>query len=219
MCVICVKEKGVAMPTTDNLKDMWIHNPDGAGFMYARNGKVFIRKGFMKFQDLFDAIKASNLTINDPVVFHFRISTQAGICKEMTHPFALSNRLEDMKELDVLTNIGIAHNGIIALTSNPMEKEYSDTAIFIARYLTRIIRKNDDINDEIIKDIIYNLAKSKFAIMNKNGDISMIGNFTRKPDGLYYSNLLHEISYHNYSYYHPVTYSKVSELTSKNYKK
>ena len=193
MCVICVKEKGVAFPKIEVFEKMWNHNPHGAGFMYARNGKVHIRKGFMDLYSFLKAIQNENITDDEACVMHFRISTQAGISKEMTHPFPLSDNLEHMEKLSLGCNIGIAHNGIIMLTSNPLEKRYSDTAIFVANYLTRIIRNPNDIHDAYIKDIIFRLAQSKLAIMNGNGDIEMIGAFEKQGE-LYFSNLYHEPS-------------------------
>ena len=53
----------------------------------------------------------------------------------MTHPFPLSDRLPHMKALDVECQCGVAHNGIIRLTSDPSQREYSDTALFITRYI------------------------------------------------------------------------------------
>lgn len=191
MCVICVKDRGVKMPTIDNIKKMWETNPHGAGFMYARDGKVYIRKGFMNLDDYLKALDKADLGINDTVVMHFRISTQGGINPEMTHPFALSKKIENTKVLNAKCEIGVAHNGIIRMTSNG-DKEYSDTAIFIAHYMSKLIRNNDDFYNEEILEMIEELGKSKFVLLNGKGDLQFIGNF-QKMNGLYYSNLLHEL--------------------------
>lgn len=192
MCVICVKEKGVLMPTTENIRAMWDANPHGAGFMFARNGKVFIRKGFMTLDDFECALLKENFTKDDVIIMHFRIATQGGINPEMTHPFALVNKIENTKCLNALCDIGIAHNGIIRLTTDFKEKEYSDTAIFITNYISKLIRKKADFYDAEIREMIYELGKSKFAFLNGEGDVFMLGDF-RKVNGLYYSNLNHEI--------------------------
>ena len=34
MCVIVFSPKGVAPPTDEQIKKMWEHNPDGAGYAY-----------------------------------------------------------------------------------------------------------------------------------------------------------------------------------------
>ena len=136
MCIICVSPQNVRQPDKATIAAMFDHNPHGAGYMFARDGKVHIRKGFMNLSALLNALKHERFTDADPVVYHFRISTQAGVNPWMTHPFPLSNRPPHMKALDVDCRCGVAHNGIIRLTSDPRNHEYSDTAIFITDYLT-----------------------------------------------------------------------------------
>ena len=50
MCIIAIKDKRINLPSTKTLETMFRNNPDGAGFMYAKDGKVIIRKGFMNFK-------------------------------------------------------------------------------------------------------------------------------------------------------------------------
>ena len=187
MCIICVSPESVRQPDTQTIRTMFLRNPHGAGYMYARNGKVHIRKGFMNLTALLNALKEEHFTEADPVVYHFRISTQAGINPQMTHPFPLSNRAEHMKALDVDCRCGVAHNGIIQLTTDPTNKEFSDTAVFIAQYLTRILQRPSDLKNTKLLDLIYLLAQSKFAIMDGKGYIATVGKFIEE-NGLLYSN-------------------------------
>ena len=187
MCVICVSPENVKQPDTRTIATMFSHNPHGAGYMYARDGKVHIRKGFMKLSALLNALEDERFTEADPVVYHFRISTQAGVNPEMTHPFPLSNRPAHMKALGVDCRCGVAHNGIIELTSDYTNREYSDTAIFITDYLTKIIRRPSDLRDPRQLELIYKLARSKFAIMDGKGYIATVGEFLN-ADRLLFSN-------------------------------
>ena len=196
MCIICVSPENVRQPDTQTIRTMFLRNPHGAGYMYARNDKVHIRKGFMNLTGLLNALKEEHFTEADPVVYHFRISTQAGINPQMTHPFPLSNKAEHMKALDVECRCGVAHNGIIAITTDPRNREYSDTAIFITDYLTRILRRPSDLKDEHRLELIYKLAQSKFAIMDGKGYIATVGRFVNE-DGLLYSNLSYIPAYMN----------------------
>lgn len=52
---------------------MFRRNPHGAGYMYARDGKVTIHKGFMNIEDFLAAVHAEQFTLQDSVVYHFRI--------------------------------------------------------------------------------------------------------------------------------------------------
>lgn len=187
MCVIAVSERGVKQPDWNQLKNMFQHNPHGAGYMYARKNWVTIHKGFMCWEDFERAVKAENFTADDPVVYHFRISTQAGICPEMTHPFPLTSTIVNCRKLDLRCHVGVAHNGIIRMTSDYRETRYSDTALFIAKYMTKLIRKPEDITDKAVIEMIENLTNSKWAIMENTGKIVTVGHFISEK-GLLFSN-------------------------------
>ena len=187
MCIICVSPARTLQPSISQIKTMFMNNPHGAGYMYARDGRVHIHKGFMDIDSFLSAIKAEHFTAKDSVVYHFRISTQAGVNPEMTHPFPLSNRLLHMKALDVECQCGVAHNGIIRLTSDPTQHEYSDTALFITRYMAQMVHGLDDLKDAQLLNRIERLAGSKLAIMDGSGYIATVGNFINER-GLLFSN-------------------------------
>lgn len=192
MCVIAISQKGNRIPTEDEFYTMWKHNPHGAGYMFARGGKVTIHKGFLVFDDFIRSARSEKFTESDSVVFHFRISTQGGINPGLTHPFPLTSNLDIMKALDInMKCIGIAHNGIIPITSDRYDKENSDTTLFIANYLPRIIRNVSDLSSDVTRIMIETLCPgSKFAFMDAFGNITMIGKFTEQ-DGILLSNTSH----------------------------
>ena len=193
MCIIAVSMKGAKQPTLEQLKNMFTNNPDGAGYMYARKGVVHIHKGFMLWEDFIRAVKAENFGPEDPVVYHFRISTQAGVNPRMTHPFPLTPNLLQCEALDVDCKIGLAHNGIIRMTSSVKETRYSDTALFISSYMTKLIRHRSDVNSLEVLNMIDHLTNSKWAILTADGDIRIVGHFVGK-DGLLFSNSTYEPS-------------------------
>ena len=188
MCIIAVSKKGVRQPSLKQLRAMYDNNPDGAGYMYAKDGQVHIHKGFMNWEDFERNIKAEAFTEDDPVVYHFRISTQAGVCPTMTHPFPLTDNLSLCEKLDMTCPVGLAHNGIIRMTSFTKEVRYSDTAYFIAWYMTKLIRNGEDLTDPFVTDMIDVLTNSKWAIMDgATGEIVTVGKFTNVK-GLLFSN-------------------------------
>ena len=187
MCIICVSKSGVRQPDENTIRTMFRHNPHGAGYMVARDGRVIIHKGFMNPDEYLRAVRQEHFTAADSVVYHFRISTQAGVNPEMTHPFPLSNQPGRLRSLDQSCRIGVAHNGIIRLTSDPDNERYSDTAIFIAGYLSQILRTRSDLRDRRKLNTIYQLAQSKFAIMDGGGYIATVGEFIHER-GLLFSN-------------------------------
>ena len=187
MCIICVSPARTRQPSISQIRTMFRNNPHGAGYMFARDGRVQIHKGFMDVDSFLDAIRGEHFTAKDSVVYHFRISTQAGVNPEMTHPFPLSNRLPYMKALDVECRCGVAHNGIIRLTSDRNQREYSDTALFITQYMARMLHGPKDLRDEQLLNRIEQLAGSKLAIMEGSGYIATIGHFINER-GLLFSN-------------------------------
>ena len=189
MCVIAVSPAGCRQPKEKDFRLMWDHNPHGAGFMWCERNKVYIQKGLMTFDDFMDYIHYFRFTPADPVVYHFRISTQAGTGPEMTHPFPLSSDPDElMKTAPRPCDIGVAHNGIIRLTSDPTEAVFSDTALFIQKYMTKIIRSPADLESEEIINMIDTLAQSKFALLRNDGQIFTIGKFYRQPGKFLVSN-------------------------------
>lgn len=189
MCVIAVSPAGCRQPKEKDFRLMWDHNPHGAGFMWCEHDKVYIQKGIMSFDDFMDWIKCQRFTADDPVVYHFRISTQAGTGPEMTHPFPLSSDPDElMKTTPRPCDIGVAHNGIIRLTSDPNESVFSDTALFIQKYMTKIIRSPNDLESEKTINTIDALAMSKFALLRNDGQIFTIGKFYRQPGKFLVSN-------------------------------
>lgn len=185
MCIICISPRGIPQPSESLIRTMFSRNPHGAGYMRATGEDVEIHKGFMTVSDLIRATR--DLTPRDAVVWHFRIATQAGGRAEMTQPFPLSDKLVFMEALDASCKIGVAHNGIIRMTSTG-NRRYSDTALFVSCYLGRFLRAQKDLRDERTLDLLDTLTASKWALMDKHGFIATVGDFQENADGLLFSN-------------------------------
>lgn len=189
MCVIAYKPLNVAFPEEAVLKNCWENNPDMGGFMYAWNDHVYIQKGYMTFDSFKKALDRAREKTGDkvPYVLHFRISTQ-GYDKECCQPFPLSGKMSNLKRTRVETNMGVAHNGILSLTSDG-SKDYSDTMLFVTEYLVNIIRSYDWHKDSRTKKLIENLIEgSRFAILDKKGHCELMGKGWIEDKGVCYSN-------------------------------
>lgn len=185
MCVICYSPKGANQPDEELIRLMFARNPHGAGYMTPCKNGVEIHKGFMVVEDLIRAVR--DFGPDDSVVYHFRISTQAGVNPYMTQPFPYSRDIRNMRHLDVRAMLGIAHNGVIPMTSDPNDDLYSDTAHFVADYLPVLIRSEDDLQNPAVQDLIEYTTKSKLAIMAPSGECSLYGAW-KEIDGCWYSN-------------------------------
>ena len=224
MCIIAVKKIGVDLPKEEVFRNCFLNNPDGAGFMYNSHGKVVIRKGFMRYSDFKYALENELKKIKDVkntgMVFHFRITTQGGTRQENCHPFPISNVENDLRETNIRTPLGIAHNGIIDLTSGYNYGKYdaalkkyvrkdehlSDTQLFIRDYLYDIYKLNHNFyKTEEGLELVEKLIDSKMAFLDGTGEIHTIGAFN-ECKGILYSNYTYASYYSTkrYSTYSPV---------------
>lgn len=191
MCVICVKPAGANFPSKNQFKTMYRRNPDGAGFMFLRAGAdaVEIRKGFMSYSAFRNALSAEKLSAADTVIFHFRIATHGGINRGMCQPFPLSNKKSALTATSYKTAAGVAHNGIISMCNDA--RKLSDTALFIAQYMTRLCPENKPDKrrfDDITLNIIEACIGSKMAILTSSGDVHILGRGWVTEGDLIFSN-------------------------------
>lgn len=227
MCVIAIKYSGINIPNEVNIQDMWDRNSDGAGFMYVLKGAVNIEKGFMTLKDFNRGLAyaekkiiASGTTVLDtPMILHFRIGTHGGNIPANTHPFPVVPSLEHLKALDVITDLGIVHNGII--DSVKPRTGISDTMEYIKSIICPIRSLSKDFleNPQVIELFEKTIAGSKLAFLDGEGKIKTVGTFVESNEddlkGIKYSNLHHEISWGNYLSNYTNTQSSFSNLIVK----
>ena len=199
MCVIAYVGKSIELSEKE-FRNCFVNNPDGAGFMIYddKKKKVHIRKGFMNFDDFWNAVK--DLPTDRDRVFHFRIATSGKISPECCHPFVLSNSLEKMRETDVFTDVGFSHNGVMSdfTPKEGMMSPYSDTMYFGAQVLFPL-------KDKLYKESTQYLIKkamgtNKYAILGKNGAIILGAWNTSTETGIQYSNTSYEERKSTYYY-------------------
>lgn len=215
MCIIISKEKNARLPKEEELKTSFEYNRDGAGFMYVENGQVIIDKGYMTYDEFIShyrkLLKRFNNFKNKSLVIHCRIGTSGGNTKANTHPYPITDNASLLHNTKVITDIGIAHNGIIHGYGEL--KGLSDTQEFIMKYITPLYDnyKNFYKNEEIMKGI-QKITNSKFAILDDKDDIYYIGDFV-EDEGLKFSNTTYK-SY-RYSYSNDYSYNKTYSYSYK----
>lgn len=204
MCIIIDKPANAKMPTKETLKNCFINNDDGAGFMFQQHGRVRIVKGLMDFETFYKKLTKYKLD-NKRVVFHFRISTSGGINTGATHPFPLTKDIKQFKQTNTTADVGIAHNGIIHLcepTKQESQQGINDTMLFIKDFLTLMIDSKNKPNKNTI-ELIDRLTNSKLAIMYSTGDVIRTNEkLWYEHNGCYYSNTSYEYNYHWYDKYY-----------------
>lgn len=197
MCVIVVKPVGKDLPSKQVLKKCWKVNNDGAGFAIQIEKDIFIKKGFMKFEDLMESLEKLRSEIGEKelkrknMVVHFRLASCVTVASQYTHPFPLSSKLRDLMASEVQCKIAVAHNGVFGGFGNEV---LSDTQDFIRSILVPLGRRIYE--KQVLKLVEKILGYSKLAILftekQEKGRVELLGDFKEK-DGYWFSNLNWEI--------------------------
>lgn len=211
MCIIAVKPQGVETPSKEILKNMFDANPHGAGIAYNSNGKLNIIKGLMTFEEFWQACQ--KISKENGAIYHTRIETSGGICKELTHPFLITNDIKKQRQLHIETTYGeaVAHNGVFG--EFKFKENENDTTQFISTYLAPLQKAkwlaDRNILDDDFELIINKLCDSsnKLAIINQSGQIKRYGKNWIFDNGIYYSNHTYQTPQRTYShhFYRPLT--------------
>lgn len=202
MCIIAIKPAGIDMPDDELITNMWINNPDGAGFMYAYKGRVYIEKGFMTKAHLDERLSDVGRSVDlksAPVVLHFRITTHGGTKPENCHPFPITDNMAVLSKCKWVTDVGVAHNGIIPI--RPRSSEVSDTMEYIVSQLSCLKSANRKFyKSRNLMRLIENAINSRMVFLSEDGGIYTIGQFV-EHDGMLYSNTSYEPRIHYSSLY------------------
>ena len=195
MCVIAVSPMGVKIPTDEQLKKMWNKNSDGAGILIdLGGGKVTYKKGLMTFEQFEAARKVLQKSYDMEkltTAFHFRIKTHGKTDAQTTHPFMLSPRFEDLRQLEYVGNLPVMmHNGTITGYGGWINKQSSDTQDFAATIGYGLLRKTKNKrrpSKSMIKAAEKVINGSRVVTFYGDGDPLFIGNWTKIND-VQYSN-------------------------------
>jgi len=199
------------MPDKERLEGCFENNSDGAGFMFPKGGKVYYQKGLMDFNtfhtELLSQFQTEEEILKTPIVMHFRIGTHGDKkAPTHTHPFPLTEDMNEMVKLEGSFPYVIAHNGII---SSPMvgkwkyptgekdekgEEIYihpSDTMDYVHDILYPMSKIPDWFNSKMAHRLVnFSIGYSKLVIMKGDGSLLYFGGW-EQPDkdiNIFYSN-------------------------------
>lgn len=199
MCIIVAKEKGIEIPSRKTLKSCFDNNGDGAGFMYVNKNKVVIDKGYMDFDTFYKRLQKIDKKFdlkNKALVMHFRIGTSGENDRETTHPFPISNKVEDLKSIYIKSDLGMVHNGII--DNYTYIDNLSDTQTFIKDFVYELKGLNKDFyKKQSILDMLSRITKSKLCFLDTNEKLYYVGDFI-EDSGVKYSNGTYKESRYTY---------------------
>ena len=173
MCIAIMKSENKKISKT-TLQRCYESNPDGAGFMFAADKKLTVKKGYFTFKEFYKEYKPHE---NKQVLLHFRIKTHGPIDKDNCHPFLVNSGL------------GFIHNGII---SGYGDNKQSDTIDFNKSILQKIVAKHGNMGlfDDPMVELIENvIGYSKLVFLDRHGNYRIMNEKKGSwHDGVWYSN-------------------------------
>lgn len=192
MCIAVFKTGNNKCPSLDTMKNCWDNNSDGAGYAFATDGVVTIRKGFMTWDEFKEAWLADYEKYdldNHSCIWHWRIKTHGNKCPELCHPFPIFSDDGHLRKTYLVTDYAVIHNGVISLTSSKayQEPNSSDTLVYVRDYLTLIAQNKAWMKRRCNIELIEKMIGSKMAILNGRGEIIHTSGFT-EDGGIWYSN-------------------------------
>lgn len=207
MCVIAFSPKGVDIPTEQQIRSMWSHNPDGAGYAYVnKKGKVVFRKGFITLESLLKELEAPERFKTTNFAIHFRIGTSGKNDSATCHPFPISTTFGELRKTEGEADSVLFHNGVLSNggLASPLASDTQDFVIAMAPLLQKYNRSKT--RDYFIGELTQG---SRLLILYKNNAFKMFGDWHKDGD-LWVSNLSYKYDYqwygsgyygwHNYMY-------------------
>lgn len=186
MCIIALQTKGAHLED-DTIRTMFSGNPDGAGIMYAKDGRVHWEKGFFKVEDLLAAWH--KLPKGIVAAMHCRIKTHGAVSAKLCHPFPLAPNKSLYKSSGDSACM-LMHNGIMSFVEKDVhydKSKDSDSSAYAKMLFDRFgsARLPNAFELEEIRDETEDT--NRILLMNGDGSYVTSGEWEYK-DGILYSN-------------------------------
>jgi hypothetical protein len=163
MCLAVLQLPGDKPLDRSVFDNSWQVNRDGAGYMFAVDGQLIIRKPFFKLKSLIKAYKKdfAEHGQTSPFAIHFRYATHGKVDAINTHPHPF--KTSEGKE------IALIHNGIITIET---EKGLSDSiafAKFLDGYSQTVL-----LSKSTTKSLSELIGSNKVIILTGSGEYTIL---------------------------------------------
>jgi hypothetical protein len=173
MCIAIYKPEGKEIER-ETLERCYDSNPDGAGYMFHKNDKLYVKKGFFSFSEFWQSYRRDR---TKECVIHFRIKTHGQINKDNCHPYLVNDKF------------AFVHNGVI---SGYTDNNKSDTWLFNEDVIQPFVNKWGNLGlfeDPVKKLIESRIGYSKLIFMDNTGNTKIFNEDKGYWDeGVWYSN-------------------------------
>lgn len=162
MC-LAIFSRPNARPPKEALLNGFENNKDGAGYAYAYEGKLILKKGFFSFDEFWNSFKA--IPDGVPILIHFRKATHGPKNAENCHPWQINE------------HHAMIHNGILR-QHEESDTACSDTGRFVEKILRPVFYKDPlcrDWAEPWMHDLLENYigTGNKMVILSSTGEFSL----------------------------------------------
>ncbi len=178
MCILIVKPRGAQFPALEAIQNSVDSNPDGFALAYNRGGrlKTYKTMSAKRFVNMYRRLSSELNPDSCGMILHARIATHGALGLDNCHCWT-SFAGED-------SEMAFAHNGILSM---PARDGMTDSETFLRDYFEPAFRRGKWlVANEVIR---RKIGSSKFAFIDKAGNIRRFGHFISEHDGCYYSNM------------------------------
>ena len=145
MCIIIHKKAGIKLPR-DTYEVCFDNNPEGAGICYVKDKVLVSRKGFFKFDELYNEAILPNEDLE--LVIHFRVASVGMVIDQSScHPF-ISKCDRDGEDI----TFALVHNGTLIWKRH---ENHSDTSCFNHDFMVPTMQRDPWYFDSDLNRLIF----------------------------------------------------------------
>jgi hypothetical protein len=162
MCLL-IHQPSSTVFSDDFLVDVYSHNQDGLGLMYATGGKLVVVKSLPETAEAFVAFYRAHAEGRECVI-HARMRTHGDVDLENCHPYAVTDR------------VALCHNGILS-TGNSWDRSRSDTWHFVRNVVAPALEGREALlADPDWQAFMGSLigSSNKLGLMSADGTVAII---------------------------------------------
>lgn len=176
MCILITKQRGTQFAPVEYIKNSIENNPDGFSMAWNEAGKLKTYKTMSAraFLHAYRDITASLNPADTGIIIHARIMTHGAKGLKNCHCWKSFVSTPD--------EMAFAHNGILSV---PARNGMTDSETFLRDYFEPAYIDGGWLRATAIID--HKIGSSKFAFIDREGNIRRFGNFI-SDGGCYYSN-------------------------------
>lgn len=174
MCILIVKPCGAQFPAEDAIITSVRNNPDGFSLAYSEGGKLVTRRSMdpARFVSLYRKLVATLDPEDTAMILHARIATHGAVGLRNCHCW------KSFAGTDA--EMAFAHNGILSV---PARDGMTDSETFLRDYYEpSYLRGGWAAATDVIR---RKIGTSKFAFIDRSGDVRTFGHFINEGGCLY----------------------------------